>query len=92
MPVALESRVSIPDAVVFRELDGEAVVLNIDSGIYFGLDDVGTRMWMLMAELQTLAAVRDALAAEFDAPADQLARDLLAFVEQLQAKGLVTAV
>jgi len=43
-------KVTIPDDVVFRDLAGEAVILNLASGIYFGLNEVGTRMWNLLAE------------------------------------------
>lgn len=89
MTLSFASRVRIPDEVVFRELDGEAVVLNIESGIYFGLDDVGTRIWQMLATLESLSAVRDAMHAEYDAPPSQLDADLLTFVEQLLAKKLI---
>ena len=89
MALSFDDRISIPDEVVFRELDGEGVVLNVESGIYFGLDDVGTRIWQWLATLPTLTAVRAAMHDCYDAPAMQLDADLLAFVEQLRDKGLV---
>lgn len=90
MTFSLDSRLRVPDTVVFRELDGEAVVLNLESGIYFGLDAVGTRMWRLVEAHQVLEPVSAALAAEYDAPADRLEADLLRFVGDLHAKGLLT--
>ena len=87
---ALDAAFRIPDEVIFRELDGEAVVLNLDTGIYFGLDAVGTRIWRLLEERKPLQAVLDTLIDEYEAPPDRLQRDLLAFVERLNGKGLVS--
>ncbi len=50
MTPTLDAAFRIPDEVIFRELDGEAVILNLDTGIYFGLDAVGTRIWRLIEE------------------------------------------
>ena len=86
----LDAAFRIPDEVIFRELDGEAVVLNLDTGIYFGLDAVGTRIWRLLVERKPLKAVLDSLIDEYEAPPDRLQRDLLAFVERLDDKGLLS--
>lgn len=77
-----------PD-VVFRELEGEAVVLNLDTGIYFGLNATGLRMWQLIEQHRTLDRVLALLAREFDAPAAELEADLLAWVSQLEDQGLL---
>jgi hypothetical protein len=92
MTLSLDATVRVPDDVVFRELDGEAVVLNLESGMYFGLDEVGTRIWQLVEEHRSLRRALDALIDEFDASDSQLERDLLQFVEQLCAKGLAVIV
>ena len=86
----LDAPMRIPDEVIFRELDGEAVVLNLDTGIYFGLDAVGTRIWRLLEEHKSLRLVLDTLVDEYDAAPDRLQRDLLAFIERLNGKGLLT--
>ena len=86
----LDAAFRIPDEVIFRELDGEAVVLNLDTGIYFGLDAVGTRIWRLLEERKPLKAVLETLIDEYEAPPDRLQRDLLAFVERLDDKGLLS--
>lgn len=77
-----------PD-VVFRELEGEAVILNLETGIYFGLNATGVRMWQLIETHRRLDAVLAALEHEFDAPAAQLERDLLAWVTQVEGQGLL---
>ncbi|MDE3154717.1 MAG: PqqD family protein [Acidobacteriota bacterium] len=88
--LTLDSRAVPSDAVVARELDGETVLLNLDTGIYFGLDAVGTRIWGLLSAGEPLDRVLAVLVAEYDADAAVLARDLLDLVRQLNGKGLVT--
>jgi hypothetical protein len=86
----LASRVRVNEGVLCQELQGEAVLLHLDSGIYYGLDPVGTRMWQLIAEHERLADVVDAIIAEFDVSDEQCATDLLELVARLEDQGLVT--
>ena len=90
MNTTLDRSVRIPDEVLFRELQGEAVILNLASSTYFGLDPVGTRIWQLCEAHGSLRSVWQAMQQEFDAPEETLQSDLLAFVDELSAKGLVT--
>jgi hypothetical protein len=83
---------TIADSVVFRELDGESVLLNLDSGQYFGLNAVGTRIWQLISELGQPQAVLDAMVTEFEVTPAELETDMLDLLEQLAAHGLVAAV
>jgi hypothetical protein len=69
--------------VMFRDLDGEAVILDLDSGTYFGLNTVGTRIWQLIEQHGRLKTVLDELAREYDASPDQLEKDLLDLVARL---------
>jgi hypothetical protein len=48
MPVSHLARVTVPEGVLVRELEGESVMLNLNSEFYFGLDEVGTRMWAVL--------------------------------------------
>ncbi len=86
---ALERSVRVPDDVICRELEGEAVILNLASSTYFGLDVVGTRIWHLCETHGSLGVVLTAMQAEFDAPRETLQIDLLAFVDDLVSKGLL---
>ena len=86
---SLSARVRISEDAVFRELDGESVILNLATGVYFGLDDVGTRVWQLIEQHGQLLAVRDAMTREFDVDADLAARDLVDLVGQMVARGLL---
>lgn len=86
----MTSRVRVNEDVLFQELQGETVLLNLNSGTYFGLDPVGTRMWHLMVEKEQLAEVARSIVAEFDVSEEQCAADLLALVTKLESRGLVT--
>ena len=88
MALTLSDSVEVVPDVVFRELDGEAVILNLDSGTYFGLDEIGTRIWTLIREHGALQPVFDTLQREFDVDPATLEEDLLALVSDLCLKGL----
>jgi hypothetical protein len=88
MPVTITHAFVLSPSAIFRDLDGEAVILDISSGTYFGLNTVGTRIWQLLEQQPQLQAVLDALFDEFDAPRDVLEQDLLNLVTQLAEAGL----
>ena len=71
------------------ELGGEAVVLNLDTGVYYGLDVVGTQIWKLLQEPRSLAELRDLVVDEFDVAPDRCEADLHPFVGLLNSHGLV---
>ena len=85
------SRLTIPTSVLFRDLGGECVLLDLTSGSYFGLDQVGARIWALIAEHGELDRVRQALLAEFEVDPREVERDLERFVGELAQRGLVVA-
>jgi len=87
--VSLQTPLKISEDVVFRELDGEAVILNLVTGIYFGLDAVGTRMWQLIEQHGDLAKVLAVLRDEYDAPPSTLEADLVRLAGELADRGLV---
>ena len=88
----MNSSLKVSDDVVFRELDGEGVILNLASGIYFGLDQTGTRMWRLIEQHGRLTAVMAALSDEYEAASETLERDLIGLVAELTEKGLLVPV
>ena len=84
-----DKRVSVAPDVLMRELEGEAVLLNLDSETYFGLDEIGTTMWTTLATSATLESAYCALLEIYDADPERLRADLLDFVGQLAEAGLV---
>ena len=89
--VSMETVLVVPEDVIFRELDGEAIILNLATGMYFGLNEVGTRVWATVAASGTLGHAVDALAGEYDVDRPALERDVLELAGQLIDKGLVSA-
>lgn len=87
----IDSRVHILDDVLFQELQGEAVLLNLKTGVYLGLNPVGTRIWQLLQEDGSLARVRDTMLREYDVAPEQLTNDLLTLVSQMEQQGLLVA-
>jgi hypothetical protein len=79
----------IPPDVLFRDLNGEAVILNLTDGKYYGLDEVGTRMWELLSESGRLDQTFQTLLQEYDVAPDQLQTDLLRLVDELVSRGLL---
>lgn len=79
----------IADDVVFRDLSGEGVLLNLATGTYYGLDQVGTRIWHLIVERGGTDQIVEALLAEYDVAEGQLRQDVDQLTRQLMEKGLV---
>ena len=71
------------------DLQGEAAILNLKNGIYYGLDPVGARIWDLIQEPRAVSGVRDALLEEYEVAPDDCERDLVVLLEELAAHGLV---
>jgi hypothetical protein len=90
-PVRLsdQSRIVVSAQQLSCDLAGEAAIVNLDSGVYFGVDAVGARVWSLIREETTFAAVRDALVETYDVEPLRLEADLRDFLAQLAAQGLV---
>lgn len=82
-------RVVVPPEVVFRSLAHETVLLNIRTGRYHGVDEIGARFFAAAREAPNLTGAADVLAAEYGQPIDRIREDLLAFLDDLQARGLV---
>jgi hypothetical protein len=77
------------DVTSTREGD-RTVLLDHRAGSYFGLDEVGTRVWELLGTGASLGAVVDALAEEYDAPREVLERDTAQIVSRLRSNNLLT--
>jgi hypothetical protein len=86
-----------PDTVVVANPDAmtssvgiETVILHFTAGTYFGLDEVGTRIWQLVQDRRSVREIRDALLAEFDVDAERCERAVSALLASLAEHGLVS--
>ncbi|HKY23488.1 MAG TPA: PqqD family protein [Vicinamibacterales bacterium] len=89
MDLSLQDSLSIRSDVVFRQLDEEAVLLDLKSGKYFGLNEAGARIWQLVAEARPLGDILDTLEDEYSSERSILERDLLDLAGELCMRGLV---
>lgn len=90
MALTLDQTVSVSEDAVFRELDGEAVVLNLETGMYYGLDPVGTVIWRAIEPKGTLRQALDRVVSEFSTDHASAEADLLELAGKLIEKGLWT--
>jgi hypothetical protein len=79
------------DDVLVQEVGGEAVLLDLASEKYFGLDPVGSRIWSLIDGEVSLDAIHQKLCAEYDAEPERIRNDLIVLAKTLLDEGLVKA-
>ena len=83
MSIKLTQRFVKSRAVLAQDLlDGDSVLLHVDSGQYFGLDRVGNEAWKILANGATLQDACDRLLDQFDVAPDQLQADLTALINE----------
>jgi hypothetical protein len=85
-----EVKVILRPDVLYRDLEGEAVLLDLQSGKYYGLNTVGSRLWFLLAENDSLARAYQIILDEYAVTPEQLEKDLLELIEKLAAVQLLT--
>ena len=89
MSLSPDDRVRVNGDVVFRDLDGEAVLLHLERGTYFGLDPLGTRVWQALVEHGRARPVMASLLAEYDVAASVLEADVARLLNELSANDLI---
>jgi hypothetical protein len=77
-----------PDQVS-SELVDESVILNLKTGMYFGLNEVGASVWQLLQQPKTVADVCAAILEDYDVEAAQCETDILALLEELAEAQLI---
>lgn len=82
-------RAVVPHQVVHRTLASETVLLNIQTGHYYGMDETGGRFFEVLREAKSVASAVDALTREFNAPAEQIRQDMLRYCSELVEHGLI---
>ena len=87
--IAKTSTVVAAKDQVSCDLAGEAVILDMKSGIYYGLNPVGARVWSLIQEPRTVSAVLDMLLEQYDVETNRCEGDLFALLQDLATKNLI---
>lgn len=85
----LSARLRLPEHVVHRTFVAETVVLNLQTGIYHGLNPTGGHMLDVLNESPDVRFAAERVAAEYDQDPDVVEEDFVAFCRDLLDRGLV---
>lgn len=84
-----ESRIVLSKDQASCDLAGETAIVNLKSGVYYGLDPMGTHVWKLLAEPMTFRGLCDSLGHDYDVDGRRLESDMRAFLNELADHGLI---
>jgi hypothetical protein len=84
-----QSRITLARDHASCDLANEIAIVNFSNGVYYGLDPTGARIWKLLAQSTTVAALCESLTAIYDVERQTLESDVLAFLDQLATHGLI---
>ncbi len=87
--ITIDSTIVVADDVVSCDLDGEAAILNIKDGIYYGLDPIGAKIWNLIQKPNTINRIIQVIIEEYDVKTEECQIDIFELIEQLLDNGLV---
>jgi hypothetical protein len=88
-PLSADTRIVLSSDQVSCDLAGEAAIVNLKNGVYYGLDPVGARVWNLLRAPVTFAQLLDTLLCVYEVERLTLESDIEKFVHQLAEQGLV---
>ena len=83
-------KITISNEALSQEVNGETVILDLQSESYFGLDEVGTRIWQLLQQNGDVQKTFDVMMQEFDVDAERLETDMHELLKMLDKYGLIT--
>ena len=86
----LNQTIALSPDVISQEVSGETVLLDLESENYFGLDEVGTRIWQLIKETNDLNVIFDTLMEEYEVTEERLQQDLTVLLTEIEGLGLIT--
>lgn len=89
MDIQRDQTFTVPEEVLFQEVSGEIVLLDLASEKYFGLDEIGARIWQLLHSGSSVGEVLDQLQEEYDVAPETLASDVSELLENLSEAGLI---
>jgi hypothetical protein len=81
--------VIIPTSIMTRAVGSEVVLLNLETGTYFGLDPIGAEVWQMLSKGKSMAEIQAAMLTEFSVESATLEKDLAALIEQLREHQLI---
>lgn len=89
MTFSFDQKLTPSQDTLINIIDGESVLLNLNNECYFGLDPVGTRMWTILSDSESIQSAYDTLLNEYDVDPEKLRLDMRNLIENLLANGLM---
>ncbi len=86
----MTQKIEISSEVLTQEVGGETVILDLKSESYFGLDEVGTRIWQLLQEQEDIQTITATMLNEYDVKEEQLEKDIQNLLTKLNKAGIIT--
>lgn len=83
-------QISVSQDLIYQELDGEMVLLDMKSGQYFGLDSIGCRIWHMLQQQVHPQQMVETLTNEYEVEPEACEQQILTFIEQLQQNNLIS--
>ncbi|HZD11212.1 MAG TPA: PqqD family peptide modification chaperone [Candidatus Binatia bacterium] len=87
-----ETRFVRSNDFVTAKVDDTLVMMSLEQGAYYGLDDIGTHIWEQLREPVSVTSLCDDFCARFDVQRAQCQTDVLAFMQELLSEGMVQIV
>jgi len=92
LTINARSTVQLGQDHVSSRLSDEVIILNDQSGVYFGLGGVGVSIWELVQEPRSVASIQEALLEEYDVEPQRCEKDLVAILQEMASAGLIRIV
>ena len=90
--INLKSMIQRNDDLVSCDLDGETMLMSVETGKYYGMDPMGSRIWALLEQARPVSAICSLLLEEFEVEPSQCEHDVLAFLNELAQDNLIKVV
>jgi hypothetical protein len=91
-PLTVESVIGQGEGQVSTVVDGKAVLMSVDNGKYYNMDEIGSRIWALIETPASVSAVCDQLTKEFEVERATCEQDVLSLLESLLKQDLIRVV
>jgi len=86
---AVQRSTRVNESIISADLGTESVLLNVETGIYFGLDEVGAEIWGQLVQGRSEDQIVDRLLDAYDVDRATLAADVATFLDTLEARGIL---
>ena len=87
-----DSRVLIPDEIVLQQVENESVVINLLTEKYFGLDEIGTQIWIAITSTSSIQEAIEELLSEYEVGQNHLEQDVFELAQELEEFGLISLI